>query len=105
MAEVKHRNWFLINVDGQEYRAIFKDHGFSYTTVRIDKAAFYNQRKYLLFGPMMKKTSWETVIYNSREDHSSSEIMNRQLFYSDTYARQIVQNLVRTTIKQHATRI
>ena len=106
MAEVKHREWFLLEIDGQEYRAKWKDYGFSYSTLRIDKEETYAIKKYLFFGPKITKKRWNTVIWNSREEVSNlTEVQSKQLYYNAVDTRRQVQNIVLRIEREHSTRI
>ena len=106
MAEVKHGEWFLLEIDGQEYRAKWKDYGFSYSTLRIEKEETYTTREYLFFGPKINKKRWNTVIWNSREEVSNlTEVQCRHLYYDAIDTRRQVQNIVLRLDQEHSKRI
>ena len=67
MAQVEHNRWFMIEIDGKEYRAKWKDYGYNYATARVDREETKSYRKYLLFGPKIVKKKWKNVISNTRD--------------------------------------
>ena len=106
MAKVKHGEWFLLEINGQEYRAKWNSYGFSYSTLRIDKEETYTGRTYIFFGAKITKQRWNTVVWNSREETPGiSEVQNRALYYDALDTRRQVQNIVLRLHQEHATRI
>lgn len=106
MAVVKHNTWFGLEIDGQEYRAYWKDHGFSYAALRIEKEVTYTTREFIFFGSKIQKKKWVTVIHNSREEAANvTSVQHRQLYYDTVNTRKQVQNVVRRIEQKHTERI
>lgn len=106
MAVVKHNTWFNLEIDGQEYRAYWKDHGFSYATLRIEKLETYVGYEFSFFGKKIEKKRWKTVVHNSREEASDvTSYQNRKLFYDAAETRRQVQNVVLRINQNHSKRI
>ena len=106
MAKVKHGEWFLLEINGQEYRAKWNSYGFTYSTLRIEKEEIYTCRKYLFFGSKITKKRWSTVVWNSREDTPGiSDVQCKYMYYDAFDTRRQVQNIVLRLDQEHSKRI
>jgi hypothetical protein len=106
MAVVKHNTWFGLEINGQEYRACWHGHGFSYATLRVDIEETYTTREFIFFGSKIQKKRWKTIVHNSREEaHDVTSVQNRLLYYDAAHTRKQVQNIVLRIIQKHTERI
>ena len=94
--KVQHNRWFTLEVNGKEYRAKIMDHGFSYSTIRLEKLKMIRRPKYYIFGPIIEEPSWNIVTSNSREEffHETYAI-DRKRFYNAYEIRSQIEKIVK----------
>ena len=107
MAEVKHNNWFMIKVSGQEYRAKWIDYGITYASMRVDIQETYTFRKYFIFGPNIIKKRWKNIIWCSRSRNPDiAGFGRRNSYYDSVYTRMYIERILLGIEKPtHSTRI
>jgi hypothetical protein len=95
---VQHNKYFTLTIEGREYRARFRNYGYSYATLEIARRREEPHMRYIFWGPLVY--GWKTLTRSSRDAEIGWPI-HRRLFYRDSDARNLVTEVVRELSHVH----
>ncbi len=95
MKVVEHGTWFVCNINGCDYEAMYIDRGWSYATLAIRYYETYVEHRWILFGDKIEKKRKVYITEDSREDMMLPDVTAKKSTYSAEKARRDVESVVR----------
>jgi len=68
---VHHNKYFTFSYEGEQYRGIFVDRGYSFSELVIERIVITERPKYFFFGPLVKEESYQqlTTLFSLKTIH------------------------------------